>query len=160
MTMTVAPITRGEAEAIASWRYNPPYDIYNLDRGAIPVLLDPGNRYYSIGDDTSRLIGYCCFGAEARVPGGDYVLREPEVLDVGVGLAPKWVGHGMGTAFVGAILEFARASFSPQKFRVSVASFNQRSQRTFKKLGFIERLQFARQSDGMQFVQLERDATE
>jgi hypothetical protein len=41
-------------------------------------------------------IGFCCFGPDAQLRGGDY--HEP-ALDVGLGLRPDLVGKGLEVAF-------------------------------------------------------------
>jgi RimJ/RimL family protein N-acetyltransferase len=71
---------------------------------------------------------------------------------------PGLVGQGHGSGFVAAILAFAREAFAPQRFRVTIAAFNERSQRTFRKLGFRETSRFTRDGDGLEFIQLERRA--
>jgi ribosomal-protein-alanine N-acetyltransferase len=75
-----------------------------------------------------------------------------------VGMHPGLVGKGLGARFVDAILHYTAGEFSPERFRVSIAAFNKRSQRTFLKLGFVETASFKRANDGMRFVQLEREA--
>jgi RimJ/RimL family protein N-acetyltransferase len=158
MKFSIQPINQQDANDIASWQHESPYAIYNLSLQDIPVLLDSNNRYFAVKDETGRTIGYCCFSAEARVPGGEYHDSEPLVVDVGVGMHPGMVGKGLGSAFVAAILRFATEEFNPGRFRVSIAAFNKRSQKTFLKLGFVETFSFGRESDGKRFVQLERDA--
>jgi [ribosomal protein S18]-alanine N-acetyltransferase len=79
------------------------------------------------------LVGYCCFGPPARVPGVD---EEEGTLDVGYGIRPDLMGQGLGRSFVGAILDFAIQEFNPQKLRLLVLEWNERSQRTAKALGF------------------------
>lgn len=158
MKISIHPISQQDADEIVTWRYEPPYAIYSLSREDLPVLLDPENRYFVVKDESSRRIGYCCFGDEARVPGGEYDDMEPFVVDVGVGMHPGLVGKGLGAAFVAAILHYATGEFNPGRFRVSIAAFNKRSQRTFIKLGFVVTTSFDREFDGMHFVQLEREA--
>lgn len=155
--LTIRPLNAEDARAIASWGYEPPYSFYNLSQEEIPGLLHPGNRYFTVQDESGRLIGYCTYGTEAQVPGGEYHLAEPVVLDVGIGMHPGMVGRGLGKAFVAAILQFAVEAFKPDRFRVSIAGFNQRSQRTFLNLGFHQTHSFSRQGDGMAFIQLERE---
>jgi hypothetical protein len=65
-------------------------------------------------------------------------------------------GKEHGKAFVEAILLFAARAFKPRGFRVSIAEFNLRSQRTFLGLGFVKANSFSRDGDGMRFVQLQR----
>lgn len=158
-TYTVQPIRKQDAEEITRWAYEPPYAIYNLTGKEIPVLLELENRFFSIHDESGRLSGYCCFGEQARVPGGDYAQGEPQVLDLGLGMHPQRVGLGSGRAFVDAILAFGREAFSPGRFRVSIAAFNKRSLKTFQNMGFLEGSRFTRKNDGMTFVQLERETS-
>ena len=158
MKLSIQPMNRQDAEDITSWEFKPPYAIYNLTEVDIQVLIEPRNRYFIIKDDEVQIIGYCCFGGEARVPGGEYTDFEPNVIDVGIGMHPRLVGMGKGKVFVETILWFALAEFSPKRFRVTIAKFNERSQKTFLKLGFVEIQTFTRKSDGMRFIRLERGA--
>ena len=159
MKFTTQPISQKDANDITSWQYETPYSIYSLSQKDIPVLLDPNNRFFSIQDESDQLVGYCCFGEEAKIPGGEYTDNEPHVVDVGIGMQPGMIGRGLGKAFVAAILKFATEELCPRRFRVSIAKFTKRSQRTFLKLGFIETRSFNRDGDGMKFIQLEREAS-
>lgn len=64
-----------QAQEIAAWRYEPPYDFYDMpgDPEDLKKLLDPERRrnYYAAVSD-GELTGVFCFGSEAQVPGGDY----------------------------------------------------------------------------------------
>jgi RimJ/RimL family protein N-acetyltransferase len=158
MKFIAQPICEQDVEEIASWEYDPPYSIYNLEKMDIPILLDAKNRYFSVNDESQRIIGFCCFGEQAKVAGGLYSGNEPDILDVGLGMNPSMVGRGRGIAFVDAILRFASDEFYPIKYRVTIAGFNIRSRKTFHSLGFTQVSEFIRPSDGMKFVQLERTA--
>lgn len=157
MIFVIQPIREREARQIATWRYDEPYGIYSLTALAIPALLDPELRYHSVRDEAGELVGFCCFGLDARVPGGVYTQGEPEALDVGVGMHPDWVGKSHGRSFVATVLGFAVKEYNPSMFRVTIAAFNQRSQRVFLGLGFKEAGRFDRDGDGREFVQLERE---
>jgi RimJ/RimL family protein N-acetyltransferase len=154
---TIKPMNKHDAEEICSWRYPVPYSMYDLTKDAIPALLNDENRYFSVYDGSGKLLGFCCFGEEARVPGGNYFDQDPGPLDVGLGMRPDKVGHGLGRLFIEAILAFAQNEFGMSKFRVSIASFNLRSQRAFIAQGFKEYIRFRRTSDGMEFTQLQRE---
>jgi RimJ/RimL family protein N-acetyltransferase len=106
-------------------------------------------------DKNSLLVGYCCFGEDAQVPGGDYHQGEPGILDIGIGLKPDLTGKGLGFDFVKEILEFAVRSYQPDEFRVTVAAFNQRSLNLFIRLGFRKTYSFTRDLISVDFVQLE-----
>ncbi|MBW4472304.1 MAG: GNAT family N-acetyltransferase [Stenomitos rutilans HA7619-LM2] len=156
MKLAVYQISIKQAREISAWRYEPPFSLYDLSEEDCSLLWEPTNRYYSVLDQKQALIGYCCFGKEARVAGGSYSEQEPAILDVGVGMHPDKTGSGLGSNFVDAVLQFGRVQFSPAKFRVTVAAFNERSLKTFYKLGFERACEFKRSQDGIKFMQLER----
>lgn len=151
------PMDETTARAIATWRYEPPYEVYSLDTGdpdeLVDCFLDPVNAYYSIVDRGGCLAAYCCFGPDARVPGGDY---DRPALDVGLGMHPNLTGQGLGHAFVHAVLRFAQQEFASSEFRVTVAEFNRRALRVWKAAGFRQVQRFERvpggMPDGMLFI--------
>ena len=158
MELTIRQVSIEQAREIAAWRYEPPFSLYDLLEEDCSLLWEPTNRYYSVLDHDRALLGYCCFGNEARVAGGSYNEQEPTVLDVGVGMHPDKIGKGLGNKFIDAVLQFGKVRFSPAKFRVTVAAFNQRSLKAFCKLGFERTFVFQRSQDDMKFIQLEKIA--
>lgn len=139
-----------DVAAIRSWHY--------AGRDAV---YDPGDDvasgagYHAVVDArTDELVGYCCFGPEARVPGLD---AHPGTLDVGVGLRPDLVGSGWGAALTRRVLEHGARAHDPDRFRVVVLEWNERSLRTVQRAGFHEvgRLESA---DGRAFLVMERGA--
>lgn len=134
MHLTFRPLTEQDTEVMFTWRYETPYDIYNPTRDNLFWLLDPENRYHAIVAENSALLGFFCLGLEARVRGGDYDAED--ALDVGFALRPDLVGRGLGAHIFEEILNVASRELSPLQFRVTVATFNQRAQRLFARLGF------------------------
>ena len=158
MKYSIKPITPKNAQEISSWTYDPPYDRYDMSLDHLQGLLNPDYRYHVVFDENQTLVGFCCFGEDARVPGGIYPIIEPNVLDVGVGMHPEWTGQGYGRGYVEFVLDFAFRAFHPESFRVTVAAFNQRSIKTFKSLEFIETHTFVQDIVEIEFIQLERPA--
>jgi [ribosomal protein S18]-alanine N-acetyltransferase len=143
------PLADEDAEEILCWRYAGDLAVYGFwttDADARDEekrdLLDPANCYYAARTEGGELVGFCCFGPDAQVPGGDYL--QP-ALDVGLGLRPDLVGRGVGLTFVEAILDFARLELSPPLFRLTVASFNRRAFRVYERAGFGTVARFERQ---------------
>jgi RimJ/RimL family protein N-acetyltransferase len=95
-------------------------------------MLEPSNRFHSVRRD-SALIGFCCFGADARVSGGTY---DVDALDIGAGMAPALVGNGHGRAFLGAVVEYAAMQLDARKLRATIASWNERARRAALSVGF------------------------
>jgi ribosomal-protein-alanine N-acetyltransferase len=51
-------------------------------------------------------------------------------------MRPDLTGRGLGEDFVRAGLRFARETYSPPAFRLTVASFNRRAIRVYQSAGF------------------------
>jgi len=155
MPFIFSPINSGSARVILTWRYDEPYDFYNLDSGqiseSVQQFLHPHNAYYTITNGHGDLAAYCCFGLDARVSGGDY---SAEALDVGLGIRPNLTRRGLGLRVVDAVLNFAQSKFAPILFRVTVAEFNQQALRICEKAGFQPVQRFQRDLDGKHFVVL------
>jgi ribosomal-protein-alanine N-acetyltransferase len=130
------PLTPAEARGIASWAYEPPFDLYDLVAdGAVDLLTardGAGSGYYPL-QDGDAVVGFVCFGAEARVSGQR---EEPGTCDVGMGLAPTSLSQGVGTGLLPVALLFAVEKFAPRRVRAAVAAFNERSLRLCTSAGF------------------------
>jgi ribosomal-protein-alanine N-acetyltransferase len=134
LQFVIASMSPAAAEAMSTWRYDGPWQIYDLD-GRVPQRID---AYRSVLAQTGKgidLVGFFCVGEEARVPGLDPV---DGTLDLGWGMHPSWVGRGHGTAFGAAVLEAARQLHSGTVIRAVVQSWNRRSTRVLAKLGFTQ----------------------
>lgn len=160
-TYTITPMTEGDAREVLAWRYEPPYDIYNVASEdtdqAVAEFLTPEFAYHSIRDADGDLIGFCCYGPDARVTGGSYFTP---ALDVGIGLRPDRTGQGIGGSVLAEVLSFATERYAPPAFRATIATWNQRSLRTFEKAGFrIERtFRSEGHRGGSEWVQVVREA--
>lgn len=148
------PLSEEEIRDFLGWRYPPPYQIYNLEvqnvDDAIAFFLTPESGYLAVRDDEGAVVGFCCFGFEGQVPGGDYSV---DALDVGIGMRPELTGQGLGYDFVAAVLAYAEERFAPQRLRATIALFNRRSQRVFENHGFRRQSQFAKTTpQGRQYV--------
>jgi RimJ/RimL family protein N-acetyltransferase len=146
-----ATLDKAAASEICGWRYPEPFAQYDIGEGAIRTLLDPRNAYFAARDAQGALVGFCCFGPDAQVPGGTY---DDSALDVGLGLRPDLSGKGAGRAFTRAVLAFGCDRFAPQSFRVTIASWNTRSLRVHEQLGFRRMGAFRRISDDREFIQM------
>jgi RimJ/RimL family protein N-acetyltransferase len=127
--MEVRPLTPTEAEAVATWRYPGRYSTYDVDE---PVTAAKG--WWAVRHE-DELVGYCCFGSGARVPGVD---EEEGTLDVGYGLRPDLMGRRLGPSFVESVLDFAENEFHPSRLRLLILDWNERSLKVVKALGFKE----------------------
>ena len=156
MNPSFSPIEESDARKIIGWRYQPPYHIYNLQDSAesIQYVLDPNYNYHAMWDESAGLVGFCSFGEDGQVPGGDY---SADALDIGMGIHPDLTGQGLGASFVEAVLEFALRKYQPNAFRVTIAAFNQRAQRVWQANGFESIQRFTHQGSKLDFIVMSRD---
>src|SRR5215472_6015125 len=145
--MRIAPMTPAYAADIVTWRYEPPYDCYDMTSASPALIADPASGFFAlVGRD--ELIGFRSFGVDGQVPGGDY---DDLALDTGGGLRPDLTGRGLGRLAVTTGLEFGCLEFAPPAFRVTVASFNERALRVVRSLGFRDVSRFRALTDGRSF---------
>lgn len=156
---TFRKMDTASAREIASWQYQVPYDIYNCNPNEVEEIVqwfvNPQSQYYTVWNEAGELIGYRCFGEDARVPGGDY---SAEALDMGGGLRPERTGQGLGVHFMKAAFEFARRQFHPVAFRATVATFNLRALRVCERVGYRPIQTFENTQTHQQFTVLIRGA--
>lgn len=128
--LRVRPMTVGDAQRVAAWRYSGDWSVYDL-RSAQPLIDDLASYRAVVAGKT--LTGFCCIGEAARVPG---MTAEPVTIDVGMGMDPAAVGGGNGAAFGQAVLSYLSQSYPGQALRAVVQSWNVRSLRLTRRLGF------------------------
>lgn len=157
MKLTIEPLRAEQVRAFMQWEYSGPYAMYNMsaadEEAEISFFLDPQNGYFAITDEDGTLLGFCNFGADARVPGGDYTA---ETVDIGMGMRPDLTGQGNGAVYAAAVFEFARNHYPDQSHRVTIAEFNERAQQLCRKVGFVQVERFERGKDGRGFVVMVR----
>jgi [ribosomal protein S18]-alanine N-acetyltransferase len=158
MKFTFSLMDEADARSVCAWRYEAPYDVYNMgddgeEASAIAELLDRSSPYYAVRDDTisgghtlsggqvtkiGELVGFFCYGT-ASLPWSSsesslYV--DDRIMVIGLGIRPDLTGKGMGQSFVQAGMAFAREQFAPTAFRLYVLSFNKRATRVYERAGF------------------------
>lgn len=164
MHLRFALLTAERARLIADWRYPPPYDFYDAsaDEEDLRELLDRASPYYAALDERDELVGFFCFKQTAQVPAGltAGAYADADALDVGLGMRPDLTGRGLGLAFVAAGLAFARQTFAPASFRLTVATFNRRAIAVYARAGFQAQGTFISRSNGgeHEFVVMTRPA--
>jgi ribosomal-protein-alanine N-acetyltransferase len=150
---TFSRLSQEEAEAIAEWHYPEPYSFYDwsADVDDLQELLDPalrGDAYWAVRDESDELVGNFSFK-----PKGDAV-------EIGLGLRPDLTGRGLGAAFLAAGLDFARERFSPERFTLAVATFNERAIKVYERAGFARDRVYMHSTNGgeWEFLEMSRPA--
>jgi [ribosomal protein S18]-alanine N-acetyltransferase len=130
VTLEFRQMSQADAEEIARWRYEGAYAFYDADADAddLALLLSADvreNRYFSAITEDGSLVGFFEFKQDGTT------------IELGLGLRPDHTGRGSGLAFVETGMAFARERFRPQRFRLAVATFNERAIRVYERAGFM-----------------------
>ena len=103
-------MTLAHAGDVVTWRYQAPYDCYDMT-GADPAFLaDPANQFYALVE-RGHVMGFRSYGADGQVPGGTY---DASALDTGGGLRPDLVGHGLGYSAIQTGLTFGQGTLAAE----------------------------------------------
>lgn len=130
MDYAIMPMTPTEAVVVSKWQYPEPYGFYDWD--ADPEDLDElfqsvangQGKYFTVRNQYGELVGFFEFTVE------------PDIVEIGLGMAPALTGKGLGLSFVQSGIEFCRHRYQAKTLRVSVANFNQRAITTYQRAGF------------------------
>jgi len=140
----LTPLREEHAFDILGWRYPQPYDFYDppSDRPAeeyVREFVRPEYQFHAVLDNKDKFSGFCSFGIDGQVPGGNY--RE-EALDIGLGMKPELTGNGRGYQFFRSIIQHAQMTFEFEIYRLTVANFNERALNLYKHFGFVHEDEF------------------
>lgn len=138
MRFTMRAFTEADADAVASWRYPAPYNVYDAreDPSIGEEMRDPsrwGASWFAADDaGTGELAGFLeLVASESDSEAGTQV-----EVEVGLGLRADLTGRGIGVEFVEAALGFSRERWSPRSFALDVFPWNERAIRVYERTGF------------------------
>lgn len=130
------PLRWADARVIGGWRYEAPYDIYNLGH----VYMFSAALLRRLGVFSGTEIEFFGVWSEAGELAGLFTFtKRGKGVTLGLAMRPDLTGKGYGLAFVQAGMDFARQRYSPQFFRLDVAAFNQRAIKVYIRAGFMPR---------------------
>jgi len=137
-------MSQEQAKNIAlNWHYEGKNSFYDVsaDEEDLAEFLNPkerGDSYYIVKVFEEE-IGYFSFDDK-----GDSV-------DIGLGMKPKLTGKGLGLDFLKAGLNYAISKYNPKEITLSVATFNERAIKVYKKAGFEPIETFMQDTNGSRF---------
>ncbi|MBU5465913.1 GNAT family N-acetyltransferase [Virgibacillus sp. MSJ-26] len=144
MNYNFSKMSQEQAENIASnWHYEGKYSFYDVsaDEEDLVEFLNPkerGDSHYIVKADEQE-IGFFSFD------------NKGEFIDIGLGMKPELTGKGLGLSFLKAGLCYAISKYKPKEITLSVATFNERAIKVYKKAGFKPVVTFMQDTNGSRF---------
>ena len=152
MKISYRPADEAYAREFLQWQYEAPYDIYNFPPAQLEKYvqynIDPSNNVHAMFDQEDKLIGYCSYGLDAQVPGGDY---SEEALDIGMMIKPELTGQGQGSNYVSTVIQNSVSKYHPRRLRVTILSTNLRAMKVWEKNGFQKTQTFESKKSQIEF---------
>lgn len=133
----IIPRLQRHEEIISRWQYADEYAFYNTEPfyAEHPDWPAAEDSFVWV-DETGEVLGHVSYGPDGRIPTVEGYPHREDALDIGLGLRPDLCGQGVGGAYVALCLRFARERYGAGRFRLSVAAFNQRAVKVYRKAGF------------------------
>ncbi|MFD2043129.1 GNAT family N-acetyltransferase [Ornithinibacillus salinisoli] len=142
MTYKFKVMTQEQAEKIAfHWHYDGEYSFYDMeaDKEDLDDFLNPetrGNSMFAVTKD-EELVAF--FSVNEVVD---------TTYDIGLGMRPNLTGGGKGLEFLKTAMDFVISTYEPEKITLSVATFNKRAIKLYRKIGFKDMHTFIQATNG------------
>ncbi|ADU29493.1 GNAT family N-acetyltransferase [Evansella cellulosilytica] len=145
MVYKFSVMTQEQAENIAfNWRYDGKYSFYNMeaDKEDLEEFLnreERGNSTFAV-TKSDEMVAFISFDKVAD-----------RIFDISLGMRPDLTGKGNGIEFLRAGINFIKSEVKPEKITLSVATFNQRAIKLYRKVGFKDVDTFMQPTNGSTF---------
>jgi len=155
MVVKIVEMTREYAHIISTWTYDGEYSLYNHDEEFVNECMDD-NHFAFTGAD-GKLLGYLCFGKEARIPTVEENVYDDNFLDIGLHIKPDLTGKKLGSTFLFKCMGYALEKFNTNRIRATIATFNKRAINLCIKSGFYSEQEVTHLKTKNKFVIVKRD---
>ena len=133
MPVQLLALTADEAQEIAQWHYEGPFSVYDWNGNSHLDALADFVAAHEVIDGIQRLVGFVVYGEQARIPG---MVERPNVTDIGIGVHPQLMGHGIGVKLAHEAVDYAINVRGAKHLRAAVQTWNLRSQALCFRMGF------------------------
>lgn len=151
MDYTFTVMTQEQAEWIAySWHYDGEYSFYDME--ADPDDLEEFLNAETRGDSVFAVTYEETLAAFLTVE-----LTGSQTADIGLGMEPGLTGQGKGMDFLQAVIEFVTFEYEVERMTLSVAAFNVKAIKVYRKAGFKDAGTFLQETNGRtyEFLKME-----
>ena len=153
MSYRIKKITQEQAEDIAyNWHYEGDYSFYDMetDQEDLQAFLNPKIRGDSIFAVTKNyeLVAFFSITTVAE-----------RTMEIGLGMKPSLTGKGLGFDFLKNAIDFVMIYYPCEKITLSVATFNLRAIKLYRKVGFKDTHTYMQATNGGIYEFLKMDYT-
>lgn len=129
----IKPMTGEAAKQICSWRYEPPYDVYDY------LSYEAALNEQAAITKTENADNYLCFWNDMTLVAYTSIISKDEKLYIGIGVAPQFCGQGLGEIFLNQTIIECKRRCPDKEIWVQVRSWNERAINCYLQSGFVEK---------------------
>lgn len=129
----IKPMNVEAAKQICSWRYEPPYNVYDY------LSYEAALNEQAAITKTENADNYLCFWNDVTLVAYTSIIPKGENLYIGIGVAPQFCSQGMGETFLNQTILECKRRCSCKEIWVQVRSWNERAIKCYIKCGFVEK---------------------
>jgi [ribosomal protein S18]-alanine N-acetyltransferase len=157
MAYTIQPMRLRDIQALATWRYDGMYAVYDFKFWDLVGIFCSEMIFRLLG----KHLFYSAYSQQGELIGMfSFYPRGENRIEVGLGMRPDQTGRGAGLDFVQAGLAYATERFHPAYFQLNVASFNLRACQVYLRAGFTATETYTRRARGKieDYIKMSRPA--
>ncbi len=129
----IKPMNVEATKQICSWRYEPPYDVYDY------LSYEAALNEQAAITKTENADNYLCFWNDVTLVAYTSIILKGENLYIGIGVAPQFCGQGMGETLLNQTIIECKRRYPDKEIWVQVRSWNERAIKCYIKCGFVEK---------------------
>lgn len=133
MQISVEKLTESHAKEICEWKYESPYDIYNMPNWDVVK-----EQNWGIANELKRKSEFYSAFINNQLIGFFRLIKKETLVTIGLGLHPNFCGKGLGYKLVEFALKESKMRYGNIPINLEVRDFNQRAIKCYEKVGFIE----------------------
>lgn len=120
-----------QAREVCTWRYPPPYDVYDL-----PAWEEVQKRKWGIADPQIRVNEFVSVYEGTELIGFAKLQRKESIVWLGIALHPKRCGQGNGKRVMELLKSESLLRFGRLPICLEVQAWNKRAQNCYHSAGF------------------------
>ena len=121
------------AKQICSWRYKPPYDVYDY------LSYEAALNEQAAITKTENADNYLCFWNNGTLVAYTSIISKNDKIYIGIGIAPRFCGQGMGETLLNQTIIECKRRCPNKEIWVQVRAWNKRAIKCYLKCGFVEK---------------------